>query len=565
MSTVRAPRRSICRRPPAIVLTTALILWPWFPARIAHAGASVHYVDVAEQMGLTRANRYGDPGTSTYILETTGNGVALFDADNDGDLDILLPNGSSFAEPDAAPPPVFYLNDGDGNFAAAPDAGFRAKGWLQGVCAGDYDNDGDTDILLTRFGSNLLYANDGSAQFTDVTQRSGLHQSDRWGAGCSFVDYDRDGLLDLAISNYVDLDLTKTPKPGESANCKWRGLDVMCGPRGLPRAKAVLFHNDGDGKFSDATKSAGFDAPPGFGLGVVAGDFDDDGWPDIYIACDMTPSLLFRNNHDGTFTEVGAETGVAYNADGALQAGMGVAVADYDGDGLLDIAKTNFSGDLPSLFHNDGDWFFTDLAQPAGLGSQQLLGWGAAWIDADEDTWPDLFIVNGHVYPEVDAGDTGERYRQPALLFHNQGSGQFTDATAQSGSALVTPRAARGLALGDLDADGRPELVIVDLNRRPAVLKNTAPGRNHVTIRLQGTDSNRSAIGAKVTLKTAQRTQTQEVRSGDSYLSQHALELYFGLAQAETIDELTVRWPNGETQTWQDLPTNQTHTLTESQ
>ena len=342
--------------------------------------------------------------------------------------------------------PQLYHNDGHGHFTdVAAHAGFTTEGWGQGVCVGDYDNDGWPDLLVTYYGHNRLYRNLGDGTFRDVTAQAKLPVDGiRFGSGCSFVDYDRDGLLDLFIANYVDLDLSKTPKPGDGAFCVWKEIPVMCGPRGLPLAHNILYHNNGDGTFTDVSEKAGILSPGGrYSLGVAAADFANDGWPDIYVACDMTPSLLFRNKHDGTFEERGVAAGVAYNFDGNLQAGMGVAVADFDGDGLLDIAKTNFSGDLTSLFRNEDGKFFTDVSRSAGLGSRQFLGWGIAFVDVDDDGWHDLVIANGHVYPEVENKPIGDKYLEPTLLFRNQGNGRFVELGAAAGPAFEVPRPAQ--------------------------------------------------------------------------------------------------------------------------
>jgi hypothetical protein len=447
----------------------------------------------------------------------------------------------------------------------AREAGFTVEGWAQGVCVGDYNNDGKPDLLVTYYGHNRLYKNLGNGTFADATAEAHLPVTGiRYGAGCSFVDYDRDGWLDLFVANYVDLDLTKTPKPGEDPSCVWKGITVWCGPHGLPPAHNVLYHNNGDGTFTDVSERAGILKPGGrFGLGVAAADFDNDGWPDIYVACDQTPALLYRNRHDGTFEERGVEAGVAYNFDGQLQSGMGVAVGDYDGDGRLDIAKTNFSGDIPSLFHNDDGRFFTDVSQQAGLGMNHLLGWGVAFVDLDDDGWKDLVIANGHVYPEVDRAAVGDRYLQKTLVYHNLGNGKFADITAQAGPALAAPRPARGLAVGDVDGDGRPEIVIVNMNATPSLLKNEGRRQNFLSVALAGTKSNRSAIGARVTVEAAGRRQMDEVMSGGSFYSQNDMTLYFGLGQASSVERLEVRWPSGAMQEWKNVPVDQKLLLTE--
>ncbi|MGH9666395.1 MAG: FG-GAP repeat domain-containing protein, partial [Bryobacteraceae bacterium] len=465
------------------------------------SGGAIHFVDIAKSSGLTIPNVSGGEEKKRYILEMTGNGAAIFDYDGDGANDVFIANGSAFDRPSNSPPrpSQLYHNDGSGHFTdVSRRAGFTTEGWAQGVCAGDYDNDGHTDLLVTYYGHNVLYRNTGRGTFEDVTAKAGLPVTGtRYGSGCTFVDYDRDGLLDLFLANYVDLDIAATPKPGANAFCQWMGLAVACGPRGLPMAHNILYRNNGDGTFTDVSGPAGILKPGGrYGLGVVAADFDNDGWPDIYVACDQTPSLLYCNRHDGTFEERGVEAGVAYNVDGQLQSGMGAAVADFDGNGFLDIAKTNFSGDLPSLYRNEDGKFFTDVALPAGLSANHLLGWGIAFLDLDQDGWKDLVIANGHFYPEVDSSPLGETYRQKTLVYRNLRNGRFTDITGQAGPALTSARPSRGLAFGDLDGDGRPEIVIVNMNEPPSLLKDTAaPAGHSIRIQLVGTKSNRSAIG----------------------------------------------------------------------
>lgn len=525
------------------------------------------YQDVAADWGLSKPVTFGSTKGNDFILETTGTGAAIFDFDSDGDNDVFVVNGTTFelAANGNSPLSHLYENDGKGKFNdVAAEVGLTKTGWGQAACVGDFDNNGAPDLFVTYFGSNVLYRNtDG--KFEDVTAKAKLPiDGQRWGAGCAFLDYDRDGKLDIFVSNYVDLDLEKTPKPGSSDECKWKGLAVMCGPRGLPRALNALYRNRGDGTFEDVSEAAGILAPGGrYGLGVVTGDFNNDGLIDIYVGCDMTASLLYQNNGDGTFSDVGGETGVAYNFDGQLQAGMGVAVADYDGNGFLDIAKTNFSGDLPSLYNNEDGVFFEDVAMGAGLGVNQLLGWGIAFVDADEDSWPDVVMAHGHVYPEVDGASIGESYRQPTLFYRNDGHGRFVDDTSQAGDVLARKRPARGMATGDLDGDGHPEVVIVNLNEAPTVLKNTAKLGNAVVFKLVGRKSNRSAIGARVRLHSAGRDIIQEVHGGGSYFSQDDFALYFGLGTAEIIDDVEVTWPNGKKQRWSGLETNQQIVLTE--
>lgn len=529
----------------------------------------VEYSDIAAQSGITGRNVYGGQNRKDYILETTGNGVAIFDYDGDGREDVFMANGTTLnAKPGEGGRPQLYHNEGGGHFSdVAVQAGFTHIGWAQGVCVGDYDNDGRPDLLVTYYGHNILYRNLGDGRFEDATEKAGLTvNGNRYGSGCSFVDYDRDGFVDLFVANYVDLDLAGTPRPGQSGFCEWKGLPVMCGPRGLPKAHNVLFHNNGDGTFTDVTERAGILQPGGrYGLGVVAADFDNDGWPDIYVACDMTPSLLFQNRHDGTFVERAVEAGVAYNFDGQLQAGMGVAVADYDGDGRLDIAKTNFSGDLTSLFHNDDGRFFTDVSREAGLRGRQLLGWGIAFIDADDDGWKDLVIANGHVYPEVEGAKLGDTYRQPTVLYRNLRNGKFEDVTASVGPAFQIARPARGLAVGDLDGDGRPEIVLLNMNSTPSLLKNAVPGGHALNVKLVGTKSNRCAIGARVTVTAGGRRMIDEVMSGGSFYSQNSFTLHFGLGSATAAERVEVRWPSGNSQVWKQIAAGLTVTITEGE
>jgi enediyne biosynthesis protein E4 len=529
--------------------------------------SAVQFVDIARSAGLIESNTFGGVDKKDYLLESTGSGVAIFDFDGDGANDIFIANGDILDRSGrtAPHPSQLYRNDGKGHFTlVSRQAGITKEGWAQGVCAADYNNDGHVDFFVTYYGSNVLYKNLGNGKFADVTGAAGLMGAGtRWGAGCAFVDYDRDGLLDLFVANYVDLDLAKTPRPGEDPTCNWKGLPVMCGPRGLPMARSLLYHNNGDGTFTDVSAAAGILQPgPRYGLGVAAADFDNDGWPDIYVACDQTPSLLYHNLGNGKFEERGVQAGVAYNFDGRLQSGMGVGVADYDGDGLLDIAKTNFSGDLTSLYKNEDGKFFTDVSRQAGLGVNQLLGWGVLFTDVDSDGWPDLVIANGHIYPELDRMKLGESYRQRTLLYRNLGNGRFADITKTAGPGFETLRPARGLAEGDLDGDGRPEIVVVNMNEPPNLLKNTASRNNWVAVRLVGTKSNRSAIGSRITIHAGGRRQIDEVMSGGSFYSHNDFTRYFGLGSS-AVDRIEVRWPSGLTQTWKAIAANRVVVLTE--
>ena len=487
---------------------------------------------------MTAGNANGAKSRKETLLELTGNGIAFIDFNRDGRQDLLILSGAGGRA-------ALYQNEPGGmREVASPIAG----GWAQAACVGDVDNDGWPDLVVTYFGHNRLYRNTGKGGFTDITAAAGLPVTGtRWGSGCTLLDYDRDGRLDLFVANYVDFDPAKAPKPGSSELCRWRELPVACGPRGLPLARNILYQQGADGKFRDVSLTAGILKPGGrYALQAVSADFDDDGWPDIYVACDQTPSLLYRNKHDGTFEERGVEAGVAYNFDGRLQSGMGVAVADFDNDGRLDIAKTNFSGDLPSLFHNEDGRFFTDISREAGLGVHQLLGWGVAWVDFDDDGNRDLLIANGHVYPEAEMASMGESYRQPTLLFRNEGGLRLRDVTKAAGPALQVPRPARGLAVGDVDGDGRPEAVILNMDERPSVLKNMASsGHRFLNLRLEGVKSNRSGLGARVTVEAGGRRWVDEVMSGTSFYSQHSEVLHFGLGPGAGTLTVTVRWPKG--------------------
>jgi hypothetical protein len=549
---------------PRVVAASALVL---VGAVVAMDPPSVSFEDVASATGLTIPNTSGGKTRKDYILETTGNGVAVFDYDGDGAEDIFIANGTTLdAHSGPKRLPQLYHNDGHGHFKEVGEkAGFTVEGWGQGVCVGDYDNDGWPDLMVTYYGHNRLYRNLGNGTFRDVTVQAKLPIDGlRYGSGCSFFDYDRDGHLDLFVANYVDLDLSKTPRPGSGSFCVWKEIPVMCGPRGLPLAHNVLYHNNRDGTFTDVSESAGILKAGGrYSLGVATADFNNDGWPDIYVACDMTPSMLYWNKRDGTFEERGVEAGVAYNFDGALQAGMGIAIGDFDGDGRLDIAKTNFSGDLTSLYRNEDGRFFTDVSQQAGLGARQFLGWGIAFLDADDDGWPDLVVANGHVYPEVENRPIGDKYLQPTLLLRNLGNGRFADLTAAAGPGFAAMRPARGLAVGDLDGDGRPEIVIVNMNSTPSLLKNRKTGGAFLNVAAVGTKSNRSAIGARVRVTVGDRTMIGEVMSGGSYYSQNSLVLHFGLGKADIVDQIQIQWPSGMLQSWKKVPINQKVIATE--
>ena len=528
-----------------------------------------NFSDIAEKAGLTAVNVFGGVDTKKYIIETTGTGVAIFDYDNDGWPDIFIVNGTTlegFPGKDA-PTNHLYHNNHDGTFTdVTAKAGLTATGWGQGVCVGDYDNDGWEDLYVTYWGKNRLYHNDHGV-FTEVGEKAGVAGTGKaWGTGCAFVDYNRDGRLDLMVANYVDFDMATAPKPGERSSCVWKGVPVMCGPRGLPGAKNILYENRGDGSFADVTAKAHIDQTGGhYAFSVSTLDFDDDGWPDIYVACDTAPSILYHNNHDGTYTDVAVMAGVAFNEDGREQAGMGTTVADYNGDGRLDIFKTNFSDDTPTLYRNDGGGVFTDVTYAAGLGLHtQYLGWGTMFFDFDNDGWPDLVLANGHVYPEVDKFHLSSGYMEPRVLYHNNGNGAFTDVSAGAGPGFSGVSSARGLAVGDFWNDGRVSVLINNVYAKPSVLVNAARYNNHwVGFKTVGTRSNRDGIGAKITVKAGGRTLVDEVRSGSSYISQNDLRIHFGLGGVLKIDGVEVRWPSGLLEHFDNLKVDAIHVLKE--
>jgi hypothetical protein len=537
-----------------------------------------HFTDIARKAGLTDSETFGGVNTKKYIIETTGTGVAIFDYDNDGWPDIFIVNGTTLdALPGKAPTSHLYHNNHDGTFTdVTKKAGLTHTGWGQGVCVGDYDNDGWEDLYVTYYGKNVLYHNNGDGTFSDVSDKAGVSGSGKaWGNGCTFVDYDRDGHLDLMVANYVDFDISTAPAPGDRPSCVWKGVPVMCGPRGLPPAKNILYHNRGDGTFEDVSAKSHIDKADGhYSLSVSTLDYDDDGWPDIFVACDSTASILYHNNRDGTFTDVAITAGAAFNEDGRAQAGMGSTVADYNGDGRLDIFKTNFSDDTATLYRNNGNGTFDDVTFPAGLGlNTKYLGWGTMFFDFDNDGWPDLLLVNGHVYPEVDSQHLGSTFQEPRILYRNNGNGTFTDISADAGPGITTPQSSRGLAIGDLWNDGRLSAAISNMNAPPSLLVNDVHTPNHwVAFRLIGGSfastsqklrTNRDAIGARITMKAGSRLFADEVRSGSSYDSNNDMRVHFGLGSIKAIDSLEIRWPSGLFEKFGNLAVDKIHTLKE--
>ena len=532
----------------------------------------VNFVDIAEHAGLTAKTEDGGDKTKRYIIETTGSGAAVLDFDNDGWPDIFLVNGSRLEGFPKGQEPTshLYRNNHDGTFTnVTQKAGVGLVGWGQGVCAGDYDNDGFVDLFVTFWGHDVLLHNNGDGTFTDVTRKAGLwHDDVRWSTGCAFLDYDRDGKLDLFIAHYVDFDPQHTPEPGSGAACMWKGIPVMCGPRGLKGTHSELYHNNGDGTFTDASQSSGVAKTDAYYcFTALTGDFENSGWPDIYVTCDSTPNLLFHNNRNGTFTETAVEAGVAFNDGGREQAGMGADAVDYDGDGWLDIVKTNFSDDTATLYRNNRDGTFSDVTAAAGLGkNSQFLGWGTLFLDIDNDGWPDIFMANGHVYPELDSKGLGlnNTFRERKVLYWNEHDGRFRDISLDSGTGITTPFNSHGVGAADFDNDGAVEIVVNNSHDRPSLLKNLGEHGNWILLKLEGTKSNRDAIGAKVTVWVGDHQQTQEVRSGGGYISQSDFRLHFGLGKATTADAIEIRWPSGLMQRFENVMGNRVVRIRES-
>ena len=527
------------------------------------------FVNVAREAGLHGLTVYGGHDRNRYLLETTGSGVALIDVDRDGWLDVFVVNGTTLErfEPGQEPTARLYRNRRNGTFEDVTDGtGLRQSGWGQAACVGDYDADGRDDLLVTYWGQNRLFRNRSDGTFEDATARAGLKTPRRWGSGCAFLDYDRDGHLDLFVANYIDMDLDATPLP-ESGMCRYKGVPVACGPPGLPGGTNVLYRNRGDGRFDDVSASSGITRSHGtYGLGVSTLDFDGDGWIDLYVANDSKPSTLYRNARDGTFTDVGIQAGCAFSQDGRPQAGMGIAVGDFDRNGTMDIFRTNFAGDTSTLYANTGEGDCEDRTFAAGIGvNTRWLGWGVGFLDLDRDGWLDLFLANGHVYPEVSqlAGEAG--YAQRKVVYRNRGSGRFEDITDRLGPPVTTPAASRGAAFGDLDNDGDVDVVVNNMHAPPDLFRlDVGPGAGHwLTVALVGTASHRNAIGARVTVATNGRTFVDEVRGGGSYYAQNDFRLHFGLGDATAVTRVVVRWPNGVDEAFAVAGTDRLVALTE--
>ena len=565
-------RQSISRRSFIRSLCAAVPVFS-FDQLTAGLPLGVQFVNVAREAGLRAKTIFGSEHKNKYLLETTGCGCAFFDYDNDGWLDIFLVNGTRFEAkwpPGQAPVSRLYKNNRDGTFTDVTlTAGVARSGWGQGVCAGDYDNDGWDDLFVTYWGDCALWHNNGDGTFTDMAPKAGVTTNPgngkrRWNTGCAFLDYDKDGYLDLFVANYIDFDVKTAPLP-ESVPCLYKGLVVACGPPGLAGGKNILYHNNGAGVFRDVSEKAGILKTPGtYGLGVLAADFDNDGWPDIYVANDSTSAALYKNNHDGTFTDIAIEAGVAYSPDGKPQAGMGVSAIDYDCDGNLDIVKTNFAGDTSSLYRNSGKMDFEDQTFQAGLGKNtRFLGWGVGFVDFDNDGWPDIFICNGHVYPEVGETDSESGYRERKILYRNLGNGKFADVSAEGGPGILEQAPGRGCAFGDFDNDGDIDVLVNCINDLPQLLRcDQGTKNNWLKVKAAGVKSNRSGIGARIYCTTPDgHRQMDEVRSGGSYISQSDFRVHFGLGKAAAA-EIEVRWPSGVVDRFR-AAANQTVTVVE--
>ena len=516
---------------------------------LAVAGSDrLEYADLAAAAGLEQPIIYGGTDNQKYILESTGTGVAAFDYDGDGLQDLFFVNGTRFDGVSGRN--LLYHNSGNGRFEeVGRRAGVAATGWGQAVCIGDFDNDDRTDVFVTYYGFNKLFHNDGDGTFTDVAAQARVAgDRPRWGSGCTFFDYDRDGRLDLFVANYVAYEDAASKGKPDSPPCLFKGVEVMCGPTGLRADENILYHNNRDRTFTEVTHAAGIAPVSGhYALQPVAADLDEDGWPDLYVGCDATQNILYRNKGDGTFTDEGLTAGAAVNSNGTAQATMGVDIADYDGDGRADIFVTNFSDDTPTLYRNLGAWQFDDLTLKARLGRyRQYVGWATLFVDVDLDGWKDIFIVNGHIYPQVDRYSLGLEYRQSRQLYRNLANGTFEDVTAAAGPSIRRKAAGRGAAAEDFDGDGQLEIVVTNLNEPPSYLHNQRPRPgNWLIVEPHGVASNRSAIGARVEIQAGGRVQKGEVRSSRGYYSSSGLRVHFGLGAAEKLDELRIFWPSG--------------------
>ncbi len=529
----------------------------------------VMFTDIAKQANLSDATIYGGINSKKYIIETNGCGVAFFDYDNDGWTDVFVMNGTRLEGFPKGKEPTnhLYRNNKNGTFTDVTDkANLRRTGWGSSVTIGDYDNDGNDDLFLTYYGQNVLYRNNSNGSFADITKKAGFPTVGiRWGSGATFVDYDRDGKLDLFVANYLKFDVATATEPGKGGNCFWKGIAVNCGPKGLPTDTNLLYRNNGDGTFTDVSEKSGIAKVTGrYSMTAVVTDFNNDGWSDIYVACDSTASTLYRNNKDGTFTDVSLESGTAYNEDGNAQAGMGVTVGDYDNNGFPDIFKTHFADDLPILYKNSGRDFFDDASRLAGFDHTRYVQWGTGFADFDNDGWADILTVTGNVYPEIEKFFKEYPHRSPRLLYQNLGNGRFRDVSAITGTGITEPKSSRGCAFGDFDNDGDVDVLVMNMNEPPLLLRNDLKSSNNwLSVKLIGVKSNRSAIGSHVTVKIGEKIQMQEVTAQTSYYSHNDLRLHFGLGANKQIDSIEIRWANGQTEAIKNVVGNQFITIKE--
>ena len=557
------------------------------PSNVIGTPLGLNFVDIAKSSGLNAKTIFGGEHRNKYLLETTGCGVAFFDYDHDDWVDIFVVNGWRLEGFPKGEEPICHLfkNNRDGTFTDVTEkAGLTRSGWGQGCCVGDYNNDGINDLFVSYYGQNALYRNNGNGTFTDVTKEAGLLQSKlRWNSGCAFLDYDKDGHLDLFVGNYIDFDIKTAPLP-EDANCRYKGILVACGPPGLEGGKNILYHNNGDGTFTDVSEKAGMWGTIGtYALSCAVGDFDNDGWPDIYVANDSTAATFYQNQKDGTFKDVAIEAGIAYSPDGKPQAGMGVSIGDFNRDGLLDIVKTNFAGDTDSIYMNLGDGTFEDHTYLSGLGiNTRFLGWGVGFFDMDNDGWLDILVCNGHVYPEVDGTNIDASYAEHKYLYRNLRNGQYEEVTPIAGPAITDQAPSRGCAFGDIDNDGLVDVVVNCVNAYPQLIhsqatNNVVKNRSWIKIRTVGTKSNRAGIGARlkvtamtntlntsaVNYKPGPLVQIDEVRSGGGYFSQNDLRIHFGLGEAKKVGEVEISWPSGHVDVLKDLDVNLLYVIEE--
>lgn len=548
-----------------LLASTLLLLLPTWWTVAGGVQDRLQFSDIAAKAGIVAQNVSGDAVKKKYLVEMNGSGIAFIDYNNDGYADLFVVNGSRFGPDKPSVPPTnhLYRNNGDGTFTdVTAKAGLGVSGWGQGACVGDYDNDSWDDIFVTYYGRNRLFHNQGNGTFKEVGLPAGVGGDEsHWHSGCAFVDYDRDGKLDLFVASYLDPgpSFSNVPAAGSGEFCEYKGIPIACGPRGLKSGVNYLFHNDGNGSFTDVSGSSGIRKTEGkYALGVLTLDYDGDGWPDLYVACDSAPSILYRNRHDGTFSDVGIASGTALNEDGEPQAGMGVAAADYDHKGRFDILKTNFSDDSPNLYHNNGDGTFSDRVFEAGLGrSRSFLGWGALFLDYNNDGWSDIFMVNGHLSPEIDVAGSDSRYRQSKLLYRNLGDAHFVDASTETGIE-ASVHSSRGAAGADILNDGRVSIAVNEMHEHPSLLMlREKPTGHWLDVKTIGVKSNRDGIGALVRVRAGGLRQMDEVRSGGSYLSQSELSLHFGLGSYAKVDEVTISWPSGAVTRLINIPADQ--------